>query len=631
MTEIALTSNELPIEQAGAARLLSPEEEGRLFTKLQFTLAKTRILDTLATSRLRVSLVIGLSLFFWAGLYVLFHEGFRFLGTHVGVSGELHANTVHFIYFSFFSSLMVMLTFSSAIIIYGGLFRSMETQFLLTLPVRTHRIVLYKFQESLLFSSWGFFLLGSPMLVAYGVTANAPWHYYALLLPYMISFVFLPCAIGAIACLLIVYAVPKVRTFAVVAVVTIVAVAAFYFIWTFLGETKTELLTPTWFKETLSRMEFIKYRLLPSWWLSTGLLEAGRLSSGTLDDSPLAQSILLLTLLVSNSLLAYLILLHVGHRTLRKAYSGLHGESQQIHWSERIRNLFQLIEQQMRRLLSRESATNSGLPVARIWQPAWIDQMVLWGTRPFPLQIRYLLVKDIQVFRRDPVQWSQVLILLGLMGLYFINIRRFNYSEAYAGWVNIVSFLNLAVVGLILSTFTTRFIFPMVSLEGSRFWILGLLPVKRDSILWGKFIFASMGSIIPCTLLILLSDYMLGISALVLFVHQLTCVIVCIGLSGIAVGLGAMMPDLKEQSPSKIAAGFGGTLNLVISAIYIVAVVMLTALPCHFYVGGMSANLDFSYLVGWVYAGVFASLSLGILATIIPLRLGMKAFRELDF
>ena len=57
-----------------------------------------------------------------------------------------------------------------------------------------------------------------------------------------------------------------------------------------------------------------------------------------------------------------------------------------------------------------------------------------------------------------------------------------------------VSFLNLSVVGLLLSTFTTRFIFPMISLEGRRFWILGLLGVRRETILWGKFLFAACGA-----------------------------------------------------------------------------------------------------------------------------------------
>ncbi len=53
----------------------------------------------------------------------------------------------------------------------------------------------------------------------------------------------------------------------------------------------------------------------------------------------------------------------------------------------------------------------------------------------------------------------------------------------------------------------------------------------------------------------------------------------CFGLSGLAVGLGALMPDLREEAPSKIAAGFGGTLNLVLSALFILVLVLLTAVP----------------------------------------------------
>ena len=45
-------------------------------------------------------------------------------------------------------------------------------------------------------------------------------------------------------------------------------------------------------------------------------------------------------------------------------------------------------------------------------------------------------------------------------------------------WRNLVSFLNLSVTALILSTFTSRFIFPLLSLEGRNFWVLGLLPVR---------------------------------------------------------------------------------------------------------------------------------------------------------
>ena len=50
-------------------------------------------------------------------------------------------------------------------------------------------------------------------------------------------------------------------------------------------------------------------------------------------------------------------------------------------------------------------------------------------------------------------------------------------------------------------------------------------------------------------------------------------------LSGLAVGLGALFPDFKEENPSKIVSSFGGTLCLVISFIYNTTVVTLLALP----------------------------------------------------
>ena len=116
-----------------------------------------------------------------------------------------YAQTVQAIYNVFFASLMMMLVLSSGIILYGGLYWSNEAEFLLTTPIRPERIVLHKFQEAIVFSSWGFLLLGSPMLVAYGLQANAPWYYFALLPAFMGAFVYIPGGPGAIVCMLFVH------------------------------------------------------------------------------------------------------------------------------------------------------------------------------------------------------------------------------------------------------------------------------------------------------------------------------------------------------------------------------------------------------------------------------------------
>ncbi len=59
-----------------------------------------------------------------------------------------------------------MLVFSSGIILYSGLYNAPDTTLMLTMPIRPERIVLYKFQEALFYSSWGFFLLASPIMIA---------------------------------------------------------------------------------------------------------------------------------------------------------------------------------------------------------------------------------------------------------------------------------------------------------------------------------------------------------------------------------------------------------------------------------------------------------------------------------
>ncbi len=577
-------------------RLPGVGAEAAAFWRMRQRFIRTFLRQTFSGSRFRLALIAVLSGLLWGGLFWLFADGFRFLKAGIP-HPDTYDETVRAVFGMFFAALMVMLVFSAGIILYSSLFRSRDITFLLTIPARVERVFLHKFQEAILMSSWAFLLLGSPMLLAYGIQAAAPWYYYVLLLPFLIAFIYLPAAIGAMLCMAIVHWLPRRRVlFLVVAGVLAVAAAA-WIGWSLVAGPKSDLLTPRWFQEMLNRMELTQQQLLPSWWLSSGLLEAAR--------GEWSESVLFLSLMISNALFCRQLAVWTAGRIYRAAYSGL---------------------QTTRTVRKRTKA-------------AWIDRLI-GRFVPLPKKMRLLIVKDLRLFRRDPVQWSQFLIFFGLLGLYFLNIRRFSYSVHYLGWINMVSFLNLSVVGLLLSTFTTRFIFPMISLEGRRFWILGLLPIRRESILWSKFFFAAGGSIVPCSLLILLSDLMLRVWPLVLAIHQLTCVVLCLGLSGIAGGLGAMMPSLREESPSRIAAGFGGTLNLVLSSAYILVVVMLTALPCHFYLVAehtQAANLLADrpnlqwWLSAWLVLGTGASVLLGALATAVPLWMGFRAFRKLEF
>jgi len=586
-----------PLSMAPPPSEVSPQAEAAAFWRMRRRLVATLLWQAMLRARLRVTLVVLLSLTLWLALFWLFADGFEFLRGAIP-GPDLYEKTVRAVFGMFFMSLSVMLVFSSAIILYSSLYLAPDIVFLLTQPVRAERIFLHKFQETVLLSSWAFILLASPMLLAYGLVEQSPWYYFLLLLPYLLAFTYLPAGVGALCCLAIVRYLPSRRILILGGLIAVAVALAVVIGWSLTAHAENDLLTAKWFQEMLDRLRVTEHRLLPSWWLSSGLLSASR---DQWDDG-----VLFLVLLVSNALFLRQVAVWLAGRIYRSGYS---------------------------RLIGSHNGRRRG-------KSGWIDRAVHGLTASLPLPVRLLILKDTRLFLRDPVQWSQFLIFFGLLVLYFVNIRRFHYDMYYAGWVNMVSFLNVSVVGLLLSTFTTRFIFPMISLEGRRFWVLGLVSVHRDTILWSKFLFALGGSIIPCSALVLLSDLMLRVEPLILASHQLTCLLLCLGLSGIAVGLGAKMPSLRENSPSRIAAGFGGTLNLVLSTIYILAIVLLTALPTHFYLGAKTTRTAEillgrtpvgTWLEFWLVAGTLASVLLGGLVTVIPLRIGFRAFRELEF
>src|SRR5947209_16259977 len=123
--------------------------------------------------------------------------------------------------------------------------------------------------------------------------------------------------------------------------------------------------------------------------------------------------------------------------------------------------------------------------------------------------------------------------------------------------------LTLTATAFLMCAYTGRFIFPMLSLEGSKFWILGLLPLDRGRLMIGKFVFSSIGCLAVGEFLIVFSNVMLGMPWLIIVVHSATVAILALAFSGLSVGLGACMPNFRETDPSKIAVGFGGTVNLI--------------------------------------------------------------------
>jgi ABC-2 type transport system permease protein len=541
----------------------------------------------LRTARLRVGIALFVGLTFWLGLFVLFYGGFRFFNDFARFNGliEFKAQVLAHLLGLFFATLMVLLVFSNAVIAYLGLYRSNETAFLLTNPLPASSVFAYKFVESLVFSSWAFLLLGTPLMLAYGLANAVPWYFYVTFFLFFIPFVVIPATVGAAASVMLAAYVPRTRLGWLAAGVVAALAAALVVLvlaWRPGNETAT---TAAWMRWFFVRLRFTQGPLLPSYWITQGLLAAGK---GAVD-----RVIFYLLVLLSNALFAGLV-----------AYA-LAGVLYTRGWHRA------------------QSGSRRRRRVSRRWLDAVIDRLFFCIAPP----ARLLLVKDLRTFRRDPAQWSQFLIFFGILAAYIGNLRTLAYDLKAEQFRALVSLLNLSVVGMVLATFACRFVFPLMSLEGRNFWLLGLAPMPRRSVLIGKYLFAAGGSVLMGGALVAASDVLLRAPLRVVALDLAAIVLMSQGIAGISVGLGARLPNLEEDNPSKIAAGFGGTLNLVIALFYIAVVVALLAVPAHLEFSRATSAVAL-LPTGWL---VLAAVAVTVLATLLPMRLGIRHFRRLEF
>ncbi|MBS33360.1 MAG: hypothetical protein CMO68_03035, partial [Verrucomicrobiales bacterium] len=210
----------------------------------------------------------------------------------------------------------------------------------------------------------------------------------------------------------------------------------------------------------------------------------------------------------------------------------------------------------------------------------------------------------------------QSLILLGLLIAYIVNLRHFSHRLTSDFWIDLTSYLNLGACALNLATLTTRFVFPQISLEGKRIWIIGMAPLGLRRTLMAKFLFCTAVSMTVTMALVGASCAMLSIPAERVVYFTLTIGVMAFTLNALAVGLGAVYPNFREDNPSKIVSGFGGTLCLVLSFLYIVGMLSLMAMTSRWAFGGSSTGV---FWLGWaVFLG--GSFLLGWL----PLRAGMR-------
>ncbi len=472
------------------------------------------VVQTTAEAPIRVSVAGMLVIFIWLGLYSLFLLVFRQFDERTRLETTV---AIPLVFNFFFVAMLAMLTFSNAIIAHGALFSRRESEYLLASPLSPADLVTVKFVESLAFSSWSLILLGLPLMAAMADRTPNPL-FHLVFIAFFLFFIPIPGALGLLLAWLSAQYFPRrlVRGAAVIASLGLLVLIVIGF-----RSLKMDEVSETWLRTFLDRMSFVEHALLPNRWIAKGIDHALNQRTG--------EAVQYLAVTGANALFFSWLAVWLVSRKFHHAYDRATSGSQSG-----------------RRPAAKASGGICG-----------------WAFFYLPLRLRLIAAKDLRTFLRDPLQWSQLLILFGLIILYLTNMPHLDLNSGAPRLL--IPFLNLCAISLILATFTCRFVFPLVSLEGQQLWLIGLLPMSRGQILLSKFAFAMTVTLFVTGGSTALAIMMLDLGLVWSFIHIATTISVCFGLCGLAVGLGARLPMFNQSNAARIANGMGGTANLLAS------------------------------------------------------------------
>jgi ABC-2 type transport system permease protein len=557
----------------------------KALSRLQIWILKNSIARIKSEPKLKVFFISIAIIFFWFGSLALFYRGLSFFNGFPIIGPALVDESIYI----FTAILFFMLALSGIIICYVTYYTTEEVAFLFSKPIDTRTIFFSRFLQSVVFGSWAFLFLGVTFILAYALIKNVPFWFYLFIPFYSAIFVLFPAALASIVVLTAVRFIDysKVKYF-LAAALCIGVCLVFWYYKKNIGDiifTQTEI--GYFLDNFLHHLRIFKYPLFPGYWMAASLVNSstGNFTGGLFYFYAFTATTLLL--LQVNWFLA--------------------GETFFLGW-----------------LSSRGGKNNKYQAPDR----GLLNRLA--GSLLFmPRSTAAMITKDIKLFIRDFGQWSQFLIYFAILGIYIFNLKNMPQASGNEYWKMIVTFLNLSATALVLAGFSVRFLYPLISLEGNKFWILGLAPITFKGLIIQKFIVNFMGILLVSEVLMIATNAILKTETSLFYISCGLACMVSIGLVGLSIGLGTIFPNFKEDNSAKIVSGFGGTLNFVIALIYVSILIIIFAVPYFDFVIHKSIPKHTFHLVltvSWIISIIITTI-VGIL----PMILGYKNLENMDF
>lgn len=565
-----------------------------LLVRVNSVLAWRRLKSIREQSRLLTTIIIAFMAGYWVLSFWLFLRGLQFVSGFMALGTVLTERLLYLL----FAFLFALLLLSNMVIGYTNFFRNREAEFLVSLPVPSQTIFRWKFIESVLLASWAFIFLIAPLLAAFGLTQDVSWHFYPATVVLIALFIVLPGVAGAWAAVTLGRHLDR-RSFQIGMLVLAAALLVLARFWWRSNPVTDDMLDTRVLgvlDQLLQKTRFSMFAFLPSYWLTTSVLQWA-------EGVPALAMFFALVLLSNVLFFGLLAFTRLGSLY----YDGLSRVNSRAsiwgHWDWFRRS-------KKRTPGFRYSAGLAEKMLRCLW---WVD-----------LPTRALLAKDARMFWRDTTQWGQSILLLGLLGVYLINLRQFTGQLTSTYWLHLVAYLNLGACALNLAMLTTRFVYPQFSLEGRRLWIIGMAPMGLARVVAAKFWLALCTSLSMSLALVILSCRLLKLDWDDVVFFSAVIIVMAFALNGLSTGMGVLYPNFKESNPSKIVSGFGGTFCFVLSFLYIFFCVVVLSIGTSGTHSSVSAPLLSVTSIG-------AFLGASVLIGGLPLKFGLHRLRRFEF
>jgi len=514
---------------------------------------------------LRGLAVLSVLLLIWALLGGLFVGVLLFLDQEQFM--PIKARLVDTLLALFFFCLFFLVLISDAVLVWSALLRTRAALFQAQLPVDDRALYWSAVVEGGLWAGWAVLVLALPLAIALAVGAARPASYLPAALATLIAFIACCCAAGSLGALLLARLIPLLRR-GVKGIIALAVAALLATAVVVLGSLEEGGRPTTFLNEVVGRLDFAGNPFLPPAWTQAAL-------AGALAGRWAEWGWHIGLLLATTAGLAVIGEMVAGYR-LRRDLDALSGRG--------------------------DDPGRHALGRSRQWKLLPL----------LPRDLALLVAKDLRLFGRDPAQVVQFTTFFVLLGFYLLMLPRIGRAFLFdERWRPVVSLLNLTAISMALATFTGRFVYPLLSLEGRRLWVLVLAPWERTRVVTAKYAFALIVGLPVSITLVVLSGAMLALPIGMIAYQAVVVAALGSGLAAGALGIGARLADYQQDNPGKLVAGYGGNINLLASLAYSTLLIAGAVAPqaARGAAWGWLVGISWTLLIAGLWTSVFLRLA----------------------